>query len=144
MRDAFGQRPEMCIISDRHASIIKAISTVYDEVPHFACMWHLLQNIMKNFRRSQQRVTELLHSMEKTYTVTEFNQCMTIIEKIEKRIKYYLLYIGYKKWSRVHAEVNITWRMTSNIEESVKSRTRHAEVLTVLQLLEFMTQLVQK
>ncbi|XP_069145539.1 PKS-NRPS hybrid synthetase cheA-like [Solanum lycopersicum] len=61
-RDAFGQRPEMCILSDRHASIIKAVSTVYDEVPHFACMWHLLQNIMKNFRRSQQRVTELFYS----------------------------------------------------------------------------------
>ena len=134
----------MCIVSDRHACIIKAVSTVYDEVPHFACMWHLLQNIMKNFRRSQQRVTELFYSMAKTYTMTEFNQCMTMVEKIDKRIKDYLLNIGYNKWSRVHAEVNRTWMMTSNIAESVNSRTRHAKVLTVLQLLEFMRQLVQK
>ena len=61
--------------------------------------------------------------MEKTYTMTEFNQCMTMVEKIDKRIKDYLLNIGYNKWSRV---------------------TRHAKVLTVLQLLEFMRQLVQK
>ncbi|XP_015167934.1 uncharacterized protein [Solanum tuberosum] len=143
-RDAFGQRLEMCIVSDRHASIIKATSRVYDEVPHFVCMWHLLQNIMKNFRKSQQRVTELFYSMAKTYTMTEFNQCMTIVEKIDKRIKDYLLNIGYNKWSRVHAEVNRTWMMTSNIAESVNSRTRHAKVLTVLHLLEFMRQLVQK
>ncbi|XP_049372592.1 uncharacterized protein LOC125837536 [Solanum verrucosum] len=134
----------MCIVSDRHASIIKAASRVYDEVPHFACMWHLLQNIMKNFRKSQQRVTELFYSMAKTYTMTEFNQCMTIVEKIDKRIKDYLLNIGYNKWSRVHAEVNRTWMMTSNIAESVNSRTRHAKFLTVLHLLEFMRQLVQK
>ncbi|KAK6778149.1 hypothetical protein RDI58_024867 [Solanum bulbocastanum] len=105
-RDTFGQRLEMCIVFDRHASIIKAASRVYDEVPHFACMWHLLQNIMKNFRKRQQRVTELFYSMEKTYTMTKFNQCMTIVEKIDKWIKDYLLNIGYNKWSRVHAEVN--------------------------------------
>ncbi|KAH0632468.1 hypothetical protein KY284_035254 [Solanum tuberosum] len=114
-RDAFGQRLEMCIVFDRHASIIKGASRVYDEVPHFACMWHLLQNIMKNFRTSQQRVTELFYSMAKTYTMTKFNQCMTIVEKIDKSIKDYLLNIGYNKWSRVHAEVNRTWIMTSNI-----------------------------
>ncbi|XP_055826278.1 uncharacterized protein LOC129894621 [Solanum dulcamara] len=107
-KKAFGQRSEMCIISDRHASIIKATSTVYNEIPHFACIWHLLQNIMKNFRKSQQKVTELFYSMAKTYTTVEFNQYMEIIEKINKRIKYYLLNIGYNKWSRVHAQVRET------------------------------------
>ncbi|KAH0705587.1 hypothetical protein KY290_010277 [Solanum tuberosum] len=101
-RDAFGQRLEMCIVFDRHASIIKATSRVYDEVPHFT------------------------------------------FEKIDKRIKDYLLNIGYNKWSHMHAEVNRTWMMTSNIAESVNSRTRHVKVLTVLHLLEFMRQLVQK
>ncbi|KAH0779056.1 hypothetical protein KY290_005483 [Solanum tuberosum] len=66
-RDAFGQKLEMCIIYDRHASIIKAASRVYDEVPHFA------------------------------------------FEKIDKRIKDYLLNIGYNKWSRVHAELVQKW-----------------------------------
>ncbi|XP_049382765.1 uncharacterized protein LOC125847109 [Solanum stenotomum] len=131
----------MCIIFDRHANIIKAALRVYDKVPHFAYMWHLLQNIMKNFKKSQQKVTELFYSMAKTYTMIEFIQCMTIVEKIDKRIKDYLLNIGYNKWSRVHAEVNKTWMMTSNIAKSVNSRTRHAKVLTVLHLLEFMRQL---
>ncbi|XP_055806958.1 uncharacterized protein LOC129875724 [Solanum dulcamara] len=134
----------MCIVSDRHASIINATSTVYDEIPHFACIWHLLQNIMKNLRKSQQKVTELFYSMAKTYTMIEFNQHMEIVEKIDKRIKDYLLNIEYNKWSRVHAQVNRTWMMTSNIAESVNSRTRHAKILTVLHLLKFMRQLVQK
>ncbi|KAH0694814.1 hypothetical protein KY285_021911 [Solanum tuberosum] len=37
-RDSFGQRLEMSIVFDRHASIIKATLRVYDEVPHFACI----------------------------------------------------------------------------------------------------------
>ncbi|XP_055821970.1 uncharacterized protein LOC129890438 [Solanum dulcamara] len=107
-REVFGQRSEMCIALDRQASIIKVTSIVYDEIPHFACIWHLLQNIMENFRKSQQKITELFYSMAKTYTTVEFNQHMEIVEKIDKRIKDYLLKIGYNKWSRVHAQVNRT------------------------------------
>ncbi|XP_055822028.1 uncharacterized protein LOC129890514 [Solanum dulcamara] len=37
-REAFRQQSEMCIVSDRHANIIKATSIVYDEIPYFACI----------------------------------------------------------------------------------------------------------
>ena len=134
----------MCVVSDRHPSIIKATSIVYDGVSHFACMWHLLQNVIKKFKKSQDKVIGLYYSMARAYTMLDFNKHMAVVEKIDNRVKDYLLNIGYSKWSRVHAQVNRTWIMTSNIAESVNSRATNAKVLTVLHLLIFMRQLVQK
>ncbi|KAM3249238.1 putative protein isoform X1 [Capsicum annuum] len=37
-RIAFGERDSMCVVSDRHESITKAVSVVYPNVPHLACI----------------------------------------------------------------------------------------------------------
>nr|XP_016468050.1 PREDICTED: uncharacterized protein LOC107790613 [Nicotiana tabacum] len=44
---------------------------------------------------------------------------MSKIEENDPRVKAYLYDIGYHRWSRVHATVNRTWTMTSNIAESL-------------------------
>ncbi|XP_019262908.1 PREDICTED: uncharacterized protein LOC109240694 [Nicotiana attenuata] len=46
---------------------------------------------------------------------------MSKIEEIDTHVKVYLYDIGYQKWSRVHATVNRTWTMTSNIAESLNA-----------------------
>ena len=33
-----GERQNMCVVSDRNSSIIKAVGDVYKDVPHYACM----------------------------------------------------------------------------------------------------------
>ncbi|XP_009769526.2 uncharacterized protein [Nicotiana sylvestris] len=40
----YGYRENMYIVSDRNECIIKSISRVYPDVPHFACIWHLWNN----------------------------------------------------------------------------------------------------
>ncbi|XP_069146939.1 uncharacterized protein [Solanum lycopersicum] len=40
-REAYGVKYNMCVVSDRNESIIKAVSRVFDGVPHYACIWHL-------------------------------------------------------------------------------------------------------
>ncbi|XP_075080544.1 uncharacterized protein LOC142166036 [Nicotiana tabacum] len=63
-----------------------------------------------------------------SYTLDEFNERMSKIEEIDPRVKSYLYDIGYHRWSRVHAMVNRTWTMTSNIAESlnaVRASTDH-------------------
>ncbi|XP_060190479.1 uncharacterized protein LOC132619660 [Lycium barbarum] len=37
-REAYGVRENMCIVSDRHESINKAVSRIYPNVPHYACI----------------------------------------------------------------------------------------------------------
>ncbi|XP_009604249.2 uncharacterized protein [Nicotiana tomentosiformis] len=61
-----------------------------------------------------------------------------IIEEIDTRVKAYLYDISYQIWSRVHATVNRTWTMTSNIAESLNAVTKDARELPVVKLLEYM------
>lgn len=44
---------------------------------------------------------------------------MIRVDKVDHRVKEYLVSDGYEKWSRVHAIVNIGLMMTSNIAECI-------------------------
>nr|XP_009764031.1 PREDICTED: uncharacterized protein LOC104215825 [Nicotiana sylvestris] len=68
---------------------------------------------------------------------------MTELEAIDSRVKTYLIDIGYDKWSREHSKANRTMIMTSNIAESVNVANKHARDLPVVNLLDFMTTLIQ-
>ncbi|XP_075091477.1 uncharacterized protein LOC142171689 [Nicotiana tabacum] len=114
-RKTYGQREGMCIILDMHDGIWRATSIVYQEVPHCA---------------------------SRAYTIEEFNR--HTIDAIDSRVKTYLMDIGYDKWSRAHFKTNRTMTMTSNITESVNAANKHARDLTIVNLLDFMTTLIQK
>ncbi|XP_070046037.1 uncharacterized protein [Nicotiana tomentosiformis] len=68
----------------------------------------------------------------------------TGLEAIDSRVKTYLMDIGYDKWSRAHSKANRTMTMTLNIAESVNAANKHARDLPVVNLLDFMTTLIQK
>ncbi|KAH0743259.1 hypothetical protein KY290_031252 [Solanum tuberosum] len=38
LREAYGEKINTCVISDRNEIIIKAVTKVYNNVPHYACM----------------------------------------------------------------------------------------------------------
>ncbi|XP_019266033.1 PREDICTED: uncharacterized protein LOC109243548 [Nicotiana attenuata] len=69
---------------------------------------------------------------------------MSKIEEIDPRVKEYLYDIGYHRWSRVHATVNRTWTMTSNIAESLNVVTKYARELPIVELLEYMRTLLKR
>ncbi|XP_070002290.1 uncharacterized protein [Nicotiana sylvestris] len=134
----------MYIVSYRHDAIWKATSIVYPEVPHCACMFHLWNSNKTNFRKSQKQIKEVYFALARAYTVEEFNRHMAELEAIDSRVKIYLMDIGYDKWSRAHSKENRTMTMTSNIAESVNAANKHARDLPVVNLLDFMTTLIQK
>ncbi|XP_070047075.1 uncharacterized protein [Nicotiana tomentosiformis] len=67
---------------------------------------------------------------------------MAEVERIDKRVKYYLINVGYERWSRAHSTVNRTLTMTSNIAESINAVLKAARELLVLPLLEYIRQLI--
>nr|XP_009622357.1 uncharacterized protein LOC104113777 [Nicotiana tomentosiformis] len=69
---------------------------------------------------------------------------MSKIEEIDTHVKAYLYDIGYHKWCRVHATVNRTWTMTSNIAESLNAVTKDARELPVVELLEYIRTLLER
>ncbi|XP_019255305.1 PREDICTED: uncharacterized protein LOC109233907 [Nicotiana attenuata] len=132
-KDAYGEKPNMCVVSDRNESILKATSTVYTGMPHYACMWHIWTNVRSEFKKSHLKLSELYFATARSYTIDEFNERMSKIEEIYVRVKAYLYDIGYHRWSRVHATVNRTWTMTSNIAESLNAvRASTDRIHTVL------------
>ncbi|XP_075108821.1 uncharacterized protein LOC142180674 [Nicotiana tabacum] len=140
----YGERPNMCVLSDQNESILKATSIVYPSMPHYSCMWHIWTNIRAKFKKGHLKLSELYFATARSYTLDEFNERMSKIEEIDPRVKAYLYDIGYHRWSRVHATVNRTWTMISNIAESLNAVTKYARELPIVELLEYMSTLLER
>nr|XP_016459395.1 PREDICTED: protein FAR1-RELATED SEQUENCE 5-like [Nicotiana tabacum] len=143
-KHAYGERPNMCVVSDRNESILKETSIVYPGMPHYSCMWHIWTNIRAKFKKGYLKLSELYFATARSYTLDEFNERMSKIEEIDPRVKVYLYDIDYHRWSRVHATVNRTWTMTSNIAESLNAVTKYARELPIVELLEYMRTLLER
>ena len=98
----------MCVVSDKNESILKATSTVYTGMPHYACMWLIWTNVRSKFKKGHLKLSELYFVTARSYTLDEFNERMSKIEVIDPHVKAYLYDIGYHRWSRVHVTVNST------------------------------------
>uniref|UniRef100_A0A1S4AMD0 SWIM-type domain-containing protein n=1 Tax=Nicotiana tabacum TaxID=4097 RepID=A0A1S4AMD0_TOBAC len=141
---AYGERANMCIVSDWNESILKATSIVYPGMPHYSCMYHIWTNIRVKFKKGHLKLSELYFASARSYTLDEFNERMSKIEEIDPRVTAYLYDIGYHRWSRVHAMVNRIWTVTSNIAESLNAVTKYARELPIVELLEYMRTLVER
>ncbi|XP_055961512.1 uncharacterized protein LOC130015425 [Mercurialis annua] len=144
IRNAFGTRQGMCIVSDRHLSIDNAAKTIFPEVDHCLCIFHLLNNIKTNFKRSAKKVKEPFIAAAKAYTKQDFDYHMNELDNIDARIKPYLDDIGYKRWSRYHSECNRYKTMTSNPAESLNATLKQARELPVATLLMYLHDLQQE
>ncbi|XP_009769372.2 uncharacterized protein [Nicotiana sylvestris] len=143
-KQAYGERPSMCVVLDRNESILKATSIVYPGMPHYSSIWHIWTNIRLKFKKGHLQLHELYFATARSYTLDEFNERMSKIEEVEPRVKSYLYDIGYHRWSRIHATVNRTWTMTSNIAESLNAVTKDARELPIFDLLEYMRTLLER
>ncbi|XP_019236164.1 PREDICTED: uncharacterized protein LOC109216462 [Nicotiana attenuata] len=142
-KDAYGEKPNMCVVSDRNESILKATSIVYTGIPHYACMWYIWTNVRSKFNKGHLKLSELYFATARSYIIDEFNERMSKIEEIDVRVKAYLYNIGYHRWSQVHDTVNKRWTMTSNIIESLNTLTKDARELPTVDLLEYMRTLLE-
>ncbi|XP_027767745.1 uncharacterized protein LOC107030060 [Solanum pennellii] len=68
-------------VSDRNESIIKAVTQVYRNVPHYACMWHLWGNVEKKFRKASKELSPMYYTMAKTCNKVEFDRLMDTVKK---------------------------------------------------------------
>ncbi|XP_059310574.1 uncharacterized protein LOC132061914 [Lycium ferocissimum] len=133
---AYGIRDNMCVVSDRHESIIKAVYRVYPTVPHLACIWHLWKNVTKKYKSNDEVLSPVFYSLAKAYTQDEFDKLMQKIENVDIRVKEYLDDAGREKWSRLYSPVNRGWTMTSNIAECINGKLVAARELPVFDFLE--------
>ncbi|XP_009614291.1 uncharacterized protein [Nicotiana tomentosiformis] len=143
-RQAFGERERMCIVSDHHASILRGASIVYPEVSHCVCIYHIWNNIKKQFKKNHDRLREVFFAMAKAYKIEDFNLLMQDMDNIDKRARGYLFQVGYEKFSIAHSTVNISMVITSNIVESLNARKEEARELPIMSLLDYMMNFVME
>ncbi|XP_060211632.1 uncharacterized protein LOC132639171 [Lycium barbarum] len=126
----------MCVVSDRHESIIKAVSRVYPTMPHLACIWYLWKNVTTKYKSNGEVLSPVFYALAKAYTQAEFDKLMEKIEKVDFRVKEYLEDAGREKWARLYSPVNRGWAMTSNIAECINEKLVAARELPVFDFLE--------
>ncbi|XP_075088602.1 uncharacterized protein LOC107799052 [Nicotiana tabacum] len=144
IKGTFGVREGMCIVSDRNESIFNATKVVYPEVPHCICMFHLWQNVKRTFKKHHKQLKDIFFALARAYTIEKFEYHMTEMCKIDPRVQPYLFEVGYERWSRAYSKVKRSMVMTSNIAESINAANKDARELPVMQLPEYMTNLLQQ
>ncbi|XP_075074300.1 uncharacterized protein LOC142161949 [Nicotiana tabacum] len=90
-KHAYGERPNMCVVSNRNESILKATSIVYPGMPHYSCMWNIWKNIRAKFKKGHLKLGELYFATARSYTLDEFNERMSKIEEIDPCLKAYTI-----------------------------------------------------
>lgn len=141
IKDTFGDRDGLSIISDRHESIENAVQKIYTNANHGVCMFHLINNLKSNFRS---QVTQTFRKAAEAYTIEDFEYNMAELDKIDDRVRPYLFKIGYEKWSRVHSKNKRYSMMTSNIAESMNSANKKIRELPVAIVVECLRSLIQE
>ena len=69
LRIALGVREKLCIISDRHESIVSVMKNVYPEASHMFCTFHILNNLKTRFKKNVTHIKEFFYAATKSYTL---------------------------------------------------------------------------
>ncbi|XP_010534315.1 PREDICTED: uncharacterized protein LOC104809906 [Tarenaya hassleriana] len=125
-------------ISDRHASISRAIRKVYPSAKHGVCTYHLSKNLMTKFKCK--RGTPLFKEAALAFTRSHFDRVFDQLRKIDEGVAKYLEEIDVRMWSRAYFEGCRYNIMTSNIAESWNSVLKGAKDYPIVPLFEHIRQ----
>ncbi|KAL0381505.1 UNVERIFIED_CONTAM: hypothetical protein Sangu_0214800 [Sesamum angustifolium] len=132
-----GQRG-MCLISDRHGGLIKAVREGPDFVSpygmHRYCLPHVCSNFNSNFKNVV--LKDLCWQAGSEYQLRKFNRIMEEIKKQDVKAFAYLDQINKEKWT---ASYDGGWRcgiLTTNMSECINGVLKGARHLPVSALVE--------
>ncbi|XP_057808425.1 uncharacterized protein LOC131022899 [Salvia miltiorrhiza] len=134
LRASLGDPPDdLLIVSDQHTSIRSAIESIYPNVAHGLCFYH----IQKNLARFGRHVAEIYKNAAYSYRHEVFNLSFAALEAHHRAGAYKRLTdIGVERWARSKCPVRRYSFMTSNAAESMNARLLWARRLPVCAMLE--------
>ncbi|RIA05146.1 hypothetical protein BRARA_K00569 [Brassica rapa] len=92
--------PSLAIISDRAVSISNAVSKIYPQAKHGACIVHLARNV--NSRFSSKNLAKMVTAAAMAHSVGEFRDYYGKIRAANSECGIYLGQIGVARWSRAN------------------------------------------
>ncbi|KAL1193995.1 Protein FAR1-RELATED SEQUENCE 5 [Cardamine amara subsp. amara] len=130
--------PELVFISDRNASLIKAVGGVYPSSHHGHCIDHLSQNVMTKVTFvNKDDAAAKFRQIAQIYTITEFEkQYEDFRMRFPKAATYLDTTCEVEKWARCYfpgLKYNI---QTSNVVESMNSVFKQARKFALLPMID--------
>ncbi|XP_062118448.1 uncharacterized protein LOC133832076 [Humulus lupulus] len=142
LKEAIGDRENLCIVSDRHKRIKNAVEQVYPGVYHGVCLYHLKQNLRTKFRGLH--VHAIFETASRAYSAQEYYSAMAELQKISPEMTTYLLEAKPEKWARPFFPTKWYNILTSNIAESINAAIVHARELPITSLIESIREMLQR
>ncbi|KAK2658458.1 hypothetical protein Ddye_004991 [Dipteronia dyeriana] len=142
LKNVIGSPEDCMIISDRHLGIKVTMEKVYPNVPHGYCVFHMAQNIKKDYKRKD--VSLLFKQAWKAYRKSEFKETMLEMMKVNRVVFKELKNVSPERWSRAYSSVRRYRLMTSSIAESMNSCLVHARQMPITTMIEFIKDMLQK
>ncbi|XP_062114477.1 uncharacterized protein LOC133825567 [Humulus lupulus] len=87
IKECYGEREELCIVSDGHESIENAIKNVYPNVTHGVCSHYLLCNIKTKFRTDAEATNMAFHAAAKAYNMEDFEKYTKDLDSLHEGIR---------------------------------------------------------
>ncbi|KAK4408145.1 hypothetical protein Sango_0395500 [Sesamum angolense] len=131
-------RPRMCLISDRHSGLIKAVREGPDFVSPNGVHQHCLRHVCSNFNSIIKNVVlkDLCWQAGSEYQLRKFNRIMEEIKKQSVKAFAYLDQINKEKWTASHDGGCRCGILTTNMSECINGVLKGARRLPVSALVE--------
>ncbi|KAL0914927.1 hypothetical protein M5K25_015319 [Dendrobium thyrsiflorum] len=132
-------RSDLCIISDRHAGLVRGCREIFPSAAHRHCLRHLRENFKKAVR--QMGILDVEFVCQKMYTAGNtddpdlFNQMMVDIIKIKPEIHQWLVERDLSKWTLIFDGGFRYGVMTTNASEAFNGILKRARGLPVQALI---------
>ncbi|KAL0913949.1 hypothetical protein M5K25_017444 [Dendrobium thyrsiflorum] len=132
-------RSDLCIISDRHAGLVRGCREIFPSAAHRHCLRHLRENFKKAVR--QMGISDVEFVCQKMYTAGNtddpdlFNQMMVDIIKIKPEIHQWLVERDLSKWTLIFDGGFRYGVMTTNASEAFNGILKRARGLPVQALI---------
>jgi hypothetical protein len=133
----------LVFVSDRNASIAKAIKDIFPDAFHGICTYHLSLNIRAHFHKRADPIMPLYFVAAKEYLESDCNRLLLEIESCDKEIATYLIGVGLEKWTRAHSDQRRYNIMTTNIAECLNSVLKEMKVLPITLLVDHLRGMLQ-
>lgn len=138
VRQSFGTRDQLLIVSDQHKSIKNVVGSVFPGVPHGLCTYHIQGNL-----KASEEVIEIFQDAANAYRDDVYSSHMDNLELSAPGAHAKLLSIGPSRWAKCKCPVRRYDFGTSNAVECLNSRLKWARKLPICSLLEYARNLMQ-
>lgn len=141
IKNSFGEREGLVIISDRHLSIPKGVMNVFPTAEYCVCQRHLLQNIKLIYKDSL--IDSIFFRCAKAYTIDKFEFYMKWMEPIYLTIREYLSKVGFEKWAHAYSRRRRYNMLNTNISECLNNILKEPREFPVASLLDSIREILQ-